>query len=78
MPLILDHHNHNHHASDEMMRGGGGTGFDLATATTLYWKPVPVKLKMPDREDQLEQLTFRILTGVARQNHNLRVRTPAS
>lgn len=68
MPLILDHH----HAGEEA-RAGGGTGFDLQTASTLYWKPIPIKLKQQDREDQHEQLTFRILTGVARQNHNLRV-----
>lgn len=48
-------------------------GFDLQTASTLYWKPIPVLLKQHDREDQVEQLTFRILSGVTRQNHNLRV-----
>lgn len=50
------------------------SGFDLQTASTLYWKPIPVLLKQHDREDQVEQLTFRILSGVTRQNHNLRVR----
>jgi hypothetical protein len=50
------------------------TGFDLQTASTLYWKAIPVLLKQLDREDQTEQLTFRILSGVTRQNHNLRVR----
>ncbi|KAI8471988.1 MAG: centriole protein [Monoraphidium minutum] len=49
------------------------TGFDLQTASTLYWKGIPVLLKQHDREDQVEQLTFRILSGVTRQNHNLRV-----
>lgn len=34
-------------------------------------------VKQQDREDVLEELTFRILTGVAKQNHNLRVRTRA-
>jgi hypothetical protein len=51
------------------------TGFDLQTASTLYWKAIPVLLKHHDREDQTEQLTFRILSGVTRQNHNLRVRS---
>ncbi|GBF91102.1 hypothetical protein Rsub_04771 [Raphidocelis subcapitata] len=51
----------------------GPTGFDLQTASTLYWKAIPVLLKQHDREDQVEQLTFRILSGVTRQNHNLRV-----
>lgn len=53
------------------------SGFDPATATTLYWKQVPVLLKQSEREDQTEQLTFRILSGVSRQNHNLRVRQMA-
>jgi hypothetical protein len=53
----------------------GPTGFDLQTASTLYWKAIPVLLKQHDREDQVEQLTFRILSGVTRQNHNLRVRS---
>jgi spindle assembly abnormal protein 6 len=48
-------------------------GFDPASAGTLYWKQVPVLVKQHDREDQTEQLTFRILSGVTRQNHNLRV-----
>lgn len=49
-------------------------GFDLSTSSTLFWRPVPVLLKQQDREDQHEALTVRILTGSARQNHNLRVR----
>jgi hypothetical protein len=49
-------------------------GFDPASASTLYWKQVPVLVKQHDREDQTEQLTFRILSGVTRQNHSLRVR----
>lgn len=48
-------------------------GFDPASASTLYWKQVPVLVKQHDREDQTEQLTFRILSGVTRQNHSLRV-----
>lgn len=48
-------------------------GFDPATAVTLYWKSVPVLVKQHDREDQTEELTFRILSGVTKQNHNLRV-----
>ena len=65
MPLILN---------EEPDRGGAGTGFDLQTATTLFWKPVPVLLRQADREDQQEELTFRILNGVSRSNHNMRVR----
>ncbi len=63
MPLLLD--------TDGT---AGPHGFDLSSATTLFWKTVPVHVKQQDREDQHEELTCRILTGFARQNHNLRVR----
>jgi hypothetical protein len=52
---------------------GTGAGFDLQTASTLFWKAVPVSVRSPEREDQTETLTFRILTGVLRSNHNMRV-----
>lgn len=61
MPLVFD----------EDCRGVAD--FDTQSATTLYWKPIPVLLRQQDREDVTEELTFRILTGVMRQNHNLRV-----
>lgn len=64
MPLVLE---------DEARNGPGGGGFDLQTAQTLFWRPVPVLLRQAEREDQFEELTFRILTGVARNNHNMRV-----
>jgi spindle assembly abnormal protein 6 len=60
MPLILE---------DERT----ANGFDPASANTLYWKDVPVLVRQQDREDQTEHLTFRILSGVTKQNHNLRV-----
>jgi spindle assembly abnormal protein 6 len=66
MPLILE---------DECK---GLTGFDTQTASTLYWKAIPCLLRLNDREDQTEELTFRILSGVTRQNHNLRVRRSCS
>lgn len=62
MPLVLE---------DDAARLANG--FDPASANTLYWKQVPVLVKQHDREDQTEQLTFRILSGVTRQNHSLRV-----
>ena len=65
MPLVLD--------QDDPSKAVG-TGFDLQNAQTLFWRPVPVVLRAPDREDQSEEFTFRILTGHARHNHNLRVR----
>lgn len=61
MPLILE---------DDVR---AANGFDPASASTLYWKDVPVLVRQHDREDQTEQLTFRILSGVTKQNHNLRV-----
>jgi hypothetical protein len=65
MPLVFE----------EDARGGlgAGAGFDLQTASTLFWKAVPVSVRSPEREDQTETLTFRILTGVLRSNHNMRV-----
>ncbi|GMH41103.1 hypothetical protein BSKO_09013 [Bryopsis sp. KO-2023] len=47
--------------------------FDVQTASTLYWQSVPVLLKHLDREEQVEELTVRILSGFTRQNHNLRI-----
>ena len=67
MPLVLD--------QDDPAKAGG-TGFDLQNASTLFWASVPVSLRQCDREDQSEDFTFRILTGHARHNHNLRVREP--
>eukprot|EP00798_Chlamydomonas_sp_ICE-L_P020165 gene20165-26901_t len=60
MPLVLD---------DDPK----ATGFDLQTAQTLFWRPVPVLLRQNEREDMTEDFNFRILTGYARQNHNLRI-----
>ncbi len=66
MPLVLD---------EESAKGGGGGGGgpQLQELQTLFWKSVPVQLRQGDREDQAEELTFRILTGFSKQNHNLRV-----
>ena len=47
--------------------------FELQAASTLYWQAVPVRLQLGDREDATCQLTVRILSGVNRHNHNLRV-----
>lgn len=48
--------------------------FDVQSATTLFWKPVPTVLRMQDREEQVVELMVRILSGVSRTNHNSRVR----
>ncbi len=52
--------------------------FDITTAQTLYWKAVPVVLRQPEREEQVESLTFRILSGYTRPNHTHRVSVRAS
>jgi spindle assembly abnormal protein 6 len=65
MPLVID---------DDPNKFGA-TGFDWQNASTLFWKPVPVSLRQAEREDQIEDLMFRILTGHARNNHNLRVKS---
>lgn len=47
--------------------------FDPAAAQTLYWRRVPVLVKRPDRDDRVESLTFRVLSGHARRGRNVRV-----
>ncbi|KAK9808849.1 hypothetical protein WJX72_005003 [[Myrmecia] bisecta] len=61
MPLVID----NNTKSWE--------SFDVQTASTLYWKAVPVLLQQADREEQTGELTVRILSGVNRNNHNSRI-----
>lgn len=61
MPLVID----------EDPRAVGA--FDVQTAATLYWKNIPVVLKLQDRDETTEELSFRILSGVTKHNHNLRV-----
>lgn len=72
MPLVIDHNTRSWES------------FDVQTASTLYWKALPVLVKQSDREEQTNELTVRILSGVNRNNHNSRVslfvcsRTPLS
>jgi hypothetical protein len=54
-------------------QGGGDGEFDPAAAQTLYWRRVPVLVKRPDRDDRVESLTFRVLSGHARRGRNVRV-----
>lgn len=55
-------------------RDGAQDGdFDPAAAQTLYWRRVPVLVKRPDRDDRVESLTFRVLSGHARRGRNVRV-----
>ncbi|CAD7701284.1 unnamed protein product, partial [Ostreobium quekettii] len=52
---------------------GSWETFDVASASTQFWERVPVVTKAGDREEELRELTVRILSGFARQNHNLRI-----
>lgn len=57
----------------EASMGKQWDSFDVQTASTVYWKEVPVLSRMPDREEHKADLTIRIMTGVNRNNHNARV-----
>lgn len=48
--------------------------FDVASATRLYWRAVPVTVRLADREEHVASLTVRIMSGVARSGHASRVR----
>lgn len=61
MPLVIDNNTRSWES------------FDVPTASTLYWKALPVLVKQNDREEQTNELTVRILSGVNRNNHNSRV-----
>lgn len=59
-----------------MACAAGHNDFDVHTAATLFWEPVPTVLRAHDRDEQATELTIRILSGVSRTNHNSRVRRP--
>lgn len=61
MPLVIDNNTRSWES------------FDVQTASTLYWKALPVLVKQNDREEQTSELTVRILSGLNRNNHNSRV-----
>ena len=52
----------------------GNDDFDAQGAATLFWEPVPTVLRAQDWEEQVVELTVRILSAVSRTNHNSRVR----
>lgn len=52
---------------------GAWETFDVGTAKTEYWESVPILVCLMDRKEELKDLTVRVLSGFARQNHNLRV-----
>ena len=48
--------------------------FDNAAAASLYWKQVPVVLRLLDREEHGCDLTVRIFSGTNHGSHAYRVR----
>jgi hypothetical protein len=48
-------------------------GFDAAAATGLYWRSVPVMLRLPEREEHVADLTVRIMSTSGRSSHASRV-----
>lgn len=69
MPLMSEPGSN--HAS---MHWTADTGVDAAAATGLYWRAVPVTLRLQDREEHVADLTVRIMSGAARSGHATRVR----
>ena len=47
--------------------------FDTAAAASLYWKQVPVVLRLHDREEHACDLTVRIFSGTSHGGHAYRV-----
>lgn len=69
MPLSCEHGGT--HAGMQWAADGG---FDVVSASGLYWKAVPVTLRLADREEHSAELTVRIMSGTARSGHASRVR----
>ncbi len=42
---------------------------DAASATELYRRDVPVRLRLPELEERVADLTVRIMSGAARGRH---------
>ena len=47
--------------------------FDVASASTVFWDTVPVQLQRADREDVVEVLSVRLLSGHTRHSMNMKV-----
>ena len=59
---------------DRELRSTWADSFDNSTATSLYWKQVPVILRLRDREEHGCDLTIRIFSGTSHGSHAYRVR----
>ena len=58
---------------DRDPRCGWADSFDTAAAASLYWKQVPVVLRLHDREEHACDLTVRIFSGTSHGSHAYRV-----
>lgn len=47
--------------------------FDVSSASTVFWDTVPVLLQRADREDAVDQLSVRLLSGNTRNSLNMKV-----
>ena len=63
---------------DRDARSGWADSFDNAAAASLYWKQVPVVLRLLDREEHGCDLTVRIFSGTSHGTHAHRVSTAFS
>jgi spindle assembly abnormal protein 6 len=47
--------------------------FDVSSASTVFWDTVPVLLQRADRDDTVDQLSVRLLSGNTRHSLNMKV-----
>jgi spindle assembly abnormal protein 6 len=47
--------------------------FDISSATTVFWDRVPVLMQRADREDTVDELSIRLLSGNTKRSVNLKV-----
>ena len=50
--------------------------FDVGAATGLYWRAVPVMIRLAEREEHVGNLTVRIMCSGGRNSHASRVTDP--
>ena len=64
----------NHSSAGAVSAAVRTADFDVAAATGLYWRQVPMSVRLPDREEHSADLTVRILSGASRTSPASRVR----
>ena len=62
---------------DRDPRSTWADSFDNSAAASLYWKQIPVILRLCDREEHGCDLTVRIFSGTGHGSHAYRVGGPA-